>query len=87
MMVGTDLVTSRRNLEMDTAYRAETAFVNVGKAAAYLGVSPASLRQWSDEGLVRVYRTPGGQRRYRIADLEAFIASLVEQPAAERKAS
>jgi putative resolvase len=58
----------------------ETAFVNVGKAARYLGVSPASLRQWSDEGLVRVYRTPGGQRRYRIADLEAFIASLQEQP-------
>jgi putative resolvase len=58
----------------------ETAFVNVGKAARYLGVSPASLRQWSDEGLVRVYRTPGGQRRYRIADLETFIASLQEQP-------
>ena len=72
---------------MSTSYRPETAFVNVGKAAAYLGVSPASLRQWSDEGLVRVYRTPGGQRRYRIADLETFIASLVEQPAAERKAS
>jgi putative resolvase len=58
----------------------ETAFVNVGKAARYLGVSPASLRQWSDEGLLRVYRTPGGQRRYRIADLETFIASLQEQP-------
>jgi excisionase family DNA binding protein len=64
----------------------ETAFVNVGKAARYLGVSPASLRQWSDEGLVRVYRTPGGQRRYRIADLEAFIASLQESPPAKRAA-
>ncbi len=64
----------------------ETAFVNVGKAARYLGVSPASLRQWSDEGLVRVYRTPGGQRRYRIADLEAFIASLQEAPPAKRAA-
>ena len=72
---------------MDTAYRAETAFVNVGKAAAYLGVSPASLRQWSDEGLVRVYRTPGGQRRYRLADLEAFIASLEESPRIERRAA
>jgi putative resolvase len=64
----------------------ETAFVNVGKAARYLGVSPASLRQWSDEGLVRVYRTPGGQRRYRIADLEAFIASLQESPPVKRAA-
>jgi excisionase family DNA binding protein len=65
----------------------ETAFVNVGKAARYLGVSPASLRQWSDEGLVRTYRTPGGQRRYRIADLEAFIASLQEDPPAAKRAA
>jgi excisionase family DNA binding protein len=56
----------------------ETQFWNVGKAAAYLGVSPASLRQWSDDGRVRVYRTPGGQRRYRPADLEAFVASMRE---------
>jgi len=53
-------------------------FMNVGKAAAYLGVSAASLRQWSDDGLVTVYRTPGGQRRYRSADLETFMCSMQE---------
>ncbi len=37
--------------------------LNVGQAAAYLGVSAASLRSWSNQGLVPVYRTPGGQRR------------------------
>ena len=38
-------------------------FLNVGQAAEYLGVSAASLRNWSDQGKVPVYRTPGGQRR------------------------
>jgi excisionase family DNA binding protein len=53
-------------------------FLNVGQAAEYLGVSPASLRNWSDQGKLPVYRTPGGQRRYRIRDLDAFIESWRE---------
>ena len=54
--------------------------LNVGEAASYLGVSAASLRKWSDQGIVQVYRTPGGQRRYSPDDLERFLASL-RQPA------
>jgi excisionase family DNA binding protein len=50
--------------------------LNVSEAAAYLGVSAASLRKWSDQGIVPVYRTPGGQRRYALTDLEDFIASM-----------
>jgi excisionase family DNA binding protein len=57
-----------------------TQLLNVGQAAAHLGVSAASLRKWSDQGLVPVYRTPGGQRRYSVADLDAFMASM-RQPA------
>jgi excisionase family DNA binding protein len=57
-------------------------FLNVGDAADYLGVSAASLRNWSDQGRVPVYRTPGGQRRYRLSDLEAFVESWREEPAA-----
>jgi excisionase family DNA binding protein len=56
-------------------------FLNVSEAAAYLGVSAASLRKWSDQGLVPVYRTPGRQRRYLSDDLEDFLASM-RQPAA-----
>lgn len=55
-------------------------FLNVSEAADFLGVSAASLRKWSDQGLVPVYRTPGGQRRYAPADLEQFLASM-RQPA------
>ena len=59
---------------------ASQKFVNVSEAADYLGVSAASLRKWSDQGLVPVYRTPGGQRRYSPGDLEDFLASM-RQPA------
>jgi len=55
--------------------------LNVGQAAAYLGVSAASLRKWSNQGLVPVFRTPGGQRRYDTHDLDEFMRSM-RQPAA-----
>jgi excisionase family DNA binding protein len=71
-------------------------FMNVGQAATYLGVSAASLRNWSNRGLVPVYRTPGGQRRYDATDLDDFMHSMREpvegengdgaKPVAEREA-
>ena len=58
--------------------------LNVGEAATYLGVSAASLRNWSNQGLVPVYRTPGGQRRYSVADLNEFIDSMREPVGTQR---
>jgi excisionase family DNA binding protein len=52
--------------------------LSVGEAAEFLGVSATSLRKWSDQGLVPVYRTPGGQRRYSLPDLQRFIESMRE---------
>jgi excisionase family DNA binding protein len=57
--------------------------MNVGQAATYLGVSAASLRNWSNRGLVPVYRTPGGQRRYDASDLDDFMHSMREPVEAE----
>jgi excisionase family DNA binding protein len=54
--------------------------LSIGEAAKFLGVSTASLRKWSDQGLVPVHRTPGGQRRYYPADLQRFIESMRESP-------
>jgi excisionase family DNA binding protein len=65
---------------------AEKRLLNVGEAATYLGVSAASLRSWSDRGLVPYYRTPGGQRRYERNDLDRFIDSM-RQPAKRTLAS
>jgi excisionase family DNA binding protein len=39
-----------------------------------LGVHPSTLRQWTDQGRLRAFLTPGGHRRYREADLRAFCA-------------
>jgi excisionase family DNA binding protein len=51
-------------------------FLNVGEAAEYIGVSAASLRKWSNDGFVSVYRTPGGQRRFSQSDLDEFMRSM-----------
>jgi excisionase family DNA binding protein len=55
--------------------------LSVGEAAAYVGVSTASLRKWSNQGLLRVYRTPGGQRRYAVEDLDEFIRTMLAHAA------
>jgi excisionase family DNA binding protein len=55
---------------------ASQRFLNVSEAAEFLGVSAASLRKWSDQGVLPVYRTPGGQRRFAAQDLEEFLASM-----------
>lgn len=46
------------------------------QAALYLGVSLATVRRWTDAGHVSCYRTPGGQRRFSRAQLDAFVSSM-----------
>jgi len=44
--------------------------VSIHKAAEFLGVSPQTLRRWEREGrLLPTERTPGGRRRYDLAQL------------------
>jgi excisionase family DNA binding protein len=60
-----------------TAARMNRLF-NVSQAANFLGASAASVRKWSDAGLLPAYRAPGGQRRYSLDDLEEFLWSTRE---------
>ena len=50
-------------------------WVSIRRASEILGVSQATLRQWSDHGKVRTFITPGGHRRF--AESELF--GLLEQ--------
>ena len=65
----------------DTARR-EPEWLTLGQAARFLGVAQSTIRKWSDDGKVAAFYTPGGHRRFRRADLEAFIAD--SRPAARR---
>lgn len=48
-------------------------FLSVGEAAEILEVSAQTLRRWEKSGAITALRTPGGQRRFRRADVVALI--------------
>ena len=50
--------------------------LSTSEAARHLGVSLSTVRRWSDAGHLRGYRTPGGQRRFTVEQLDAFLESL-----------
>src|SRR5438105_11112318 len=55
------------------AARGDPEWLTLGQAAKYLGVAQSTIRKWSDLGRVPAFYTPGGHRRYRRADLDAFL--------------
>jgi excisionase family DNA binding protein len=55
------------------ADRDDSEWLTLGEAARFLGVAQSTIRKWSDGGRVPAFYTPGGHRRYRRADLEAFL--------------
>jgi len=54
------------------------------QAAVYLGISLATIRRWTDAGHISCYRTPGGQRRFSLEQLEQFISSMHREGPASR---
>ncbi len=50
-------------------------FLGISEASRFLGVSESALRQWTDEGDIKVFLTPGGQRRYAKSELKRFITA------------
>jgi excisionase family DNA binding protein len=51
-----------------------TRWVSLRRACDILGVDESTLRRWADTGRLRVYRTPGGHRRFSLPDLESMVA-------------
>jgi excisionase family DNA binding protein len=56
----------------------KSQWLSLRDACRLLDVSNTTLRQWADNGYVRVYRTPGGHRRFLRDDVESF-ANAPEQ--------
>ena len=55
--------------------RASVSWLALSEASALLGVSPATLRRWSDAGRVSSFTTPGGHRRFSREALERLLPS------------
>jgi excisionase family DNA binding protein len=49
-------------------------WLTLGQAAAFLGAAQSTVRKWADRKLLPAFYTPGGHRRFRRDDLEAFLA-------------
>jgi len=48
-------------------------WLSLSEASALLGVHPTTVRRWADSGDIPCLRTPGGHRRFRAADLTAWM--------------
>lgn len=56
------------------------------QAAKVLGVSPPTVIKWTNDGILKSYRTPGGHRRILNTDLQLFLESFqLPKPTVERK--
>ena len=52
-------------------------FLRTGKAAKFIGVSPPTLRKWSNEGLIKFTESPSsGYRLFFIEDLVDLLNKL-----------
>jgi excisionase family DNA binding protein len=66
------------NYAMTTQTEMETSRMGLStsQAARELGVSLGTVRRWADMGYLPSYRTPGGQRRFSVDQIDDFVRSL-----------
>ena len=48
----------------------------INEVSRRMGVSPATVRRWSDAGEIEAFTTPGGHRRFSRRAVEAMLPSL-----------
>ncbi len=51
----------------------QESLLTISEASQVLGVSEAALRQWTDEGQIKAFITPGGHRRYSRSELKRLL--------------
>jgi excisionase family DNA binding protein len=66
---------------MSAAPRAPRAWLTIHEAADLVGVSPATLRRWTEAGDLEAFVTPGGHRRFARSSI---LGMLPSKPARRR---
>lgn len=51
----------------------QSQWLTLKEASELLGIHFTTLRVWADRGEISVFRTPGGHRRFSLADLRRFL--------------
>ncbi|MCU0505280.1 MAG: helix-turn-helix domain-containing protein [Chloroflexi bacterium] len=71
-------------MESTPRTRTPSPWMTIHEASALIGVSPATLRRWCDQGEVKAFTTPGGHRRFsRSAVLGLVPAGRRQRPSLE----
>lgn len=52
---------------------ARSPWLSLGEASRLLGITPATLRRWADQGDVAAFVTPGGHRRFPRSAIESLV--------------
>ena len=55
------------------------SWLSITEASKRLNIHPATLRDWSDRGRIRTFRTPGGHRRFSGDDVDALAAAAAPE--------
>ena len=64
-----------------------SAMLTVEEVARILHIHANTVRRWSDQGLIRVYRiSRRGDRRFKREDIARFLADLNANTRQQRKA-
>ncbi len=50
----------------------QPVYLSLAEACRQLGVHSNTLRRWADNGMLPVYYTPGGHRRFALTDVQAL---------------
>ncbi len=53
----------------------QSQWLSLSDVAKLLGVHPSTVRSWSNQGMLPVYRTQGGHRRYIHSEIELWLQS------------
>ncbi|CAN5524949.1 HTH-type transcriptional repressor CarH [soil metagenome] len=61
--------------------------ISTRAVAEVLGVSEATVKRWSDAGTLRCFRTPGGHRKFRLRDVNAFLLDNEDSVRVEARSS